>query len=186
VTDSELARRYDADFQESRNTALSTTTTEARTLVRILQFMNHIATQSDMARRTVLKAGTLDVLLRIYAIFPAFSKSALDAPEHWSPLLEACRTTVLTLLQSQENSDEVLSHPVCTICMDCYPRLPAYTVKPQSLSDLLLARRDRWRTADSLCAKRRMIMILTGNLWKSNTREFEDIAACADIVEFSR
>jgi len=147
--------------------------------------MNHIATQSTTACRIVLKAGILDVLLRIYAIFPAFSKSALDAPEHWSPLLEARRTTVLTLWQSQENHDEVSSHPVCTIWTDCYPRLPAYTVKPQTLSDLLLARRDRWRMADSLCAKRRIIMIFSGNLWKSNIREFRIFSYEADYPDRS-
>jgi hypothetical protein len=41
--------------------------------------MIRITLQSDSACRTVLDAGILDMLLRIYDIFPAFSKSALDA-----------------------------------------------------------------------------------------------------------
>jgi hypothetical protein len=184
VTD--LIRSYDTDFQKSRNTALSTMTKEAKTLVPVLCFMTHIATQSDSTCRTVLRAGVLDILLRIYGIFPAFSKSALDAPEHWSLLLEACRSTVLALTQSQPNYDEILSHPVCTIWVDCYPHPPAYTVEPHTPYGLLVARRNAWRTATSLCVKRRMIAVLTGDLWKSNVYEFEDIEACADILECTR
>jgi hypothetical protein len=181
-----LARSYDTDFRELRHTALSTTTKEAKTLVPLLRFIASIATQSDSACRTVLKAGVLDMLLRIYDIFPAFSKSALDAPEHWSPLLEACRSTVLALSPSQRNNDSILSHPLCTIWTDCNPHPPAYTTEPRTPDDALLGRSTAWRAATSLCVKRRMITILTGDHWKSNAYEIEDIEACVDIVEFTR
>jgi len=148
--------------------------------------MTHIIIQSDLARRTVLDAVILDMLLRIYDIFPAFSKSALDVPEPWSPLLVACRSTVLALSHSQENHNEILSHPVCIIWTNCDPHPPAYSLEPPTADDLLVARCAAWRTASGLCIKRRMYMLLTGNLWKSSVDEIENVEACTDIAEFTR
>jgi hypothetical protein len=165
---------------------LSTTTTEAKAILPVLHFMIRITLQGDSASRTILDAGILNMLLRIYDIFPAFSKSALDAPDYWSPLLDACRSTILALSQSQVNNDEILSHPVCIIWTNCSPHPPAYALEPPTAYDLLVARCVTWRTVDSLCIKRRLYMILTGNLWKSNVHEIEDIEACTDLVELTR
>ena len=148
--------------------------------------MIRITLQSDSACRTVLDAGILEMLLRIYDIFPAFSKSALDTPDYWSPLLDACRSVILALSRWQENNGEIFSHPVCTIWTDCDPHPPAYAVEPPTTYDLLVARRCAWRTVNSLCIRRRLYMILTGNLWKFNVHKIEDIEACADLVELTR
>jgi hypothetical protein len=149
--------------------------------------MIYMIAQSTSACRIILKAGILEMLLRIYNIFPAFSKSAIDLPEHWSLLLDACRSTILAISQSsQEYNDEILSHPVCTLWANCNPHPPAYTLEPPTAYDLLMARCTAWRTANTLCIGRRMYMLLTGNQWKSNAYEFEDIDACTDSVEFTR
>jgi len=182
----DLFRSYDVDFEALRNTSLSTTTKQARSLVPVLRFVTHFATQSDSCCRTVLKAGILDMLLRIYAIFPAFSKSAIAEPDYWSPLLEACRSTILALSQSRQHHDEIYSHPVFTIWVVSCPHPPTYTPEIRTDDDLLSARCAAWRTAAKPCVKRRMMMILTGGLWMANVHEFENAEACADIVEFTR
>jgi hypothetical protein len=148
--------------------------------------MVYFILQGDLACSTVLDAGILDMVLRIYDIFPAFSKSALDAPEHWSPLLNACRSTVLALSQSQNNQSEIFAHPLCAIWANCDPRPPAYTLEPPTTYDLIVVRCVAWRTASSLCIKRRMYVLLTADLWKSNVDEIEYIEACNDVVEFTR
>jgi len=148
--------------------------------------MIRIIRQSDSACRTVLDAGILDMLLRIYDIFPAFSKSALDEPDYWSPLLDACRSTIIALSQSQENNREILSHPVCKIWTNCDPHPPPYTLEPPTAHDLLLTRCIAWRAANSLCIKRRLCILLTGNFWKHNVHEIEDIETCTDVVELTR
>ena len=148
--------------------------------------MIRITLQSDSACRTVLDAGILNMLFRIYNIFHAFSKSALDAPDYWSPLLDACRSTILALSQSPENNGEILSHPVCIIWANCSPHPPPYALEPSTADDLLVARCVTWRTVNSLCIKRRLYMILTGNLWTYNVHEIEDIEACTDLVELTR
>ena len=173
-------------YWQSRDAILTTTTKEAKALVHVLRFIVGIVTQSDSACRTALKAGILDMLLRVYVIFPSFSHSSVDAPEHWSTLLKACRSIFIALSQSQENNDTILRHPVYALWRDCDPHPPAYSLEPQSPRDTLLARCAAWREAVKACIKRRIVMIFIDGLWKSNVFEIENIEACADIVEFAQ
>jgi hypothetical protein len=182
----DLFRSYDVDFEALRNTNLSTTTKQARSLVPVLRFVTHFATQSDSCCRTALKAGILDILLRIYTIFPAFSKSAIAEPDYWSPLLEACRSTILALSHSRQYDDEIFSHPVSTIWVPSCSHPPTYTAELRTHDDLLAARCAAWRIAVKPCVKRRIMMIFTGGLWMANVHEFEDADACTDMVEFAR
>jgi hypothetical protein len=178
--------RYDTRYQQSRDTVLVTTTKEAKALVLVLHFITGISTQGDSACRTALDAGILDMLLRIYVLFPSFSRSPIDVPEHWSLLLQACRSTLLALSQSETNHDSVLQHPVCAVWTDCHPHPPPYSAEPPAPQDSIPARCAGWRRAESKYIKRRMMTIIIDSQWRSNIYEIEDIEACADIVEFTR
>ena len=178
--------RYDGRYRQSRDTILVTSTKEAQALVHVLQFIPRIATQSDLACRTVLEAGILDMLLRVYVLFPSFSRSSIDAPEHWPPLLQACRSTLLALSQSEINHDAVLEHSVCALWADCHPHPPPYSVEPPSIKDSIPARQAGWRRANRRCVKRRIMAVIIDSQWRSNVYEIEDIEVCTDIVEFTQ
>ncbi|KIM86727.1 hypothetical protein PILCRDRAFT_314087 [Piloderma croceum F 1598] len=182
----DIEQLYDARYQKSKDTILVTMTEQAKVLIPLLQFVSRSASQNDSACRTALNAGILDLLLRIYVIFPSFSRSAIDAPEHWSPLLKACRSTLHVLSRSETNHDVVLQHPVCFIWMDCHPHPPVYSLEPRSPLDVLLARCAAWRETGKACVRRRIMMIFIDSLWKSNAFEIENAEACTDIVEFAR
>jgi hypothetical protein len=120
-----------------------------------------------------------------FVILPSFSRSAIDAPEHWSPLLKASRATLRVLSRSETNHNIVLQHPVCFIWMDCHLHPPAYSLEPPSPLDALLVRSTAWREVAEACIRRRIMMIFIDSLWKSNVFEIENLEACADIVEFA-
>jgi hypothetical protein len=177
---------YDALYWRSQDTILTTTTKEAKALVPTLQFIVRIVMQYDSTCRAALKAGILDMILRIYVIFPTFSQSAVDGAEHWSPLLKACRSTLLVLSESLTNADDISHHPVFSLWTDCQPYPPVYTAEPQSPDDIFRARCTAWRKTTRSCVKRRLSIIYANSLWKSNVYEMEDIEACVDMVEFTR
>lgn len=165
---------------------MSTSCKEAQTLVSVLFLIDQLATESDTMCKTILKAGILDVILRVYVIFPAFSRAVIDGAEHWSALKNACGSILLTLFSSEPNHKEVLEHPVCALWTGCNPLPPTYTELPLAPDEIPLERCTSWRRAPPLCVKRRLIMIYVDNLWKSNVNLTEDMEACADIVEFTR
>lgn len=163
-----------------------TSSKEARSLVAVLNLISEIVAESDSMCRTVLKAGILDIILRIYVIFSAFSQSVLDGPKSWVALRSACACILLILSQSSPNCEDVVSHPVCALWSECYPIPPAYTDVSPSFHETSLGRSNAWRRAPRSCVKRRITMILLGCLWKSNARSAEDVETCGDILEFIR
>jgi hypothetical protein len=183
---SDLVYSYDTLYWRSQDTILTTTTDEAKALVPTLQFVVQIIMQYDFACRAALKAGILDMILRIYVIFPTFSQSAVDGAEHWSPLLKACRSTLLVLSESSMDADNISRHPIFSLWTDCQPYPPVYTVEPQNPSAILRARCTAWREAARSSIKRRISIIYASSLWKSNVYEIEDIEACTDMVEFTQ
>jgi hypothetical protein len=139
--------------------------------------------QNDSTCRTVLEAGVLNMLLRIYVAFPMPSDAARDEVEQKLALFDACRSTIFLLSRSSQNQAMILSHPVCVLWTDCRPQTLGYSAgDPESLfKDRCIA----WRRADRSCAKRRLVVIYRGTLWKSNVDTVADIEACVDIVEFT-
>jgi hypothetical protein len=159
---------------------------QARALVAVINLIREIAAVNISTCRTVLNAGILDIIQRVYVISPAFSHSAIDGAEPWSALLQACASILLTLSQSPPNYAEVIQHPICTLWTDCRPLPPAYSVLPLTPEEPLADRCIAWRRTPRSCVKRRVSMIVVGCLWKSNAHAIEDREACADIVEFTR
>ena len=186
IRPSDLGCSYDTLYWRSRDTILTTTTKEAKSLVPTLQFIVQIVMQYDPTCRVALKAGILDMILRIYVIFPTFSQSAVDGAEHWSPLLKACQSTLFVLSESSTNGGVISRHPVFALWADCQPYPPAYTMESQGPDDIFQARCTAWRKTPRSCVKRRLSIIYANSLWKSNVYEVEDIEACIDMVEFTR
>jgi hypothetical protein len=182
----EFIDRYDDLCRRAKRAVLSTSCKEAQTLVSVLLLVGQIMMEGDPMCKTALKAGVLDVLLRVYIFFPAFSRAAIDGAEHWLALKNACASLLFTLFSSEPNQKEVLEHPVCALWTGCNPLPPAYTSLPLAHDDIPPERHAAWRRGPRLYVKRRLIMIYVDNLWKSNANPTEDMEACADIVEFSR
>lgn len=179
-------RRYDSLYWKNTKTVLVTSTREARTLVGVLHLTAQILAGNGSSCQTVLDAGLLNMLLRIYVIFPSFSHSTLDDADGWSALLDACRSILLAVSQAEQSYDEISSHAIHSLWTDCQPLPPAYTVQPPSLDDVLSARCAAWRQANSQCVKRRIVTIYLGCLWKVNPHKYEDVEACVDMVEFTK
>ena len=165
---------------------LTPSSQEARLLVATLEFVLCVISYGDEERSITLEAGILDILLRIYVVFPSFSQSAIDGPEPWRALLTVCRSLLLHLSQSPQHRDEVIYHPVCILWTDCCPVPPSYSQKPRSIGSGLVERCVAWRRADRTCVKRRVTSIYIGCLWRKNVYEIEDLEACGDLVEFVR
>lgn len=113
---------------------------EAKLLIPTLQLITRVVIQNDDQCQTVLEAGVLDMLIRVYVIFPTFAQSTIDGPEPWTPLLKACRSLLLALRDSPNNRHTVLRHPVYTLWAECRPLPPSYSEEPRSVVDDLSQR----------------------------------------------
>lgn len=152
----------------------------------MLHFTLRVATENDESCQIALEAGILDMLLRIYVIFPSFSQAAIDKPEPWVPLRDICRKILLSLSQFRNHHNTVLSHPVSILWNECRPLPPPYSLQKPPLGDDLRNRAVAWRKAPRSCVKRRITTIYIGCLWRSNVYPIEDMEACSDIVELVR
>jgi hypothetical protein len=156
---------------------LSSSCKEVGVLTPVLKFMAQIATQSDLACLTVLEAGILDMLLRIYIIFPALSGSLPEDVGRKLALMDACQLTVVVLCRSLDQPTVVYNHPVCILWTDRNSKRPDHPLQNRC---------GAWRRAPRHCAMRRLVMIYIGSLWQSNIDVVGDIEACIDIVEFTK
>jgi hypothetical protein len=156
---------------------LSSSCHEVMVLTPVLEFMAQVATHSDLTSQTVLEAGILDMLLRVYVIFPALSSSLREDELHKEALLDACQLTVIVLRQSLEDPAAVYNHPVCILWTDRKSKRPDHPLQN---------RPDAWRQAPRRCALRRLESIYARSLWKSDYDAIGNIEACIDIVEFTK
>lgn len=146
-------------------------------LAPMLKFIAQIASQSDLACQTVLEAGILDILLRIYVIFPALSSSLPEDVGCKSTLMDACQLTVTVLCRLLEKPQMVYNHPVCMLWTDRDSERP---------DNPLQNRCGAWRRAPRSCTFRRLVVIHTGSLWRPNNDIVGGLEACMDIVEFTK
>lgn len=165
---------------------LTPSSKEARSLVSTLELIARVAGDSDETLQIVLESGALDILLRIYVIFPLFSQSSIDGAEPWLALLSGCRSLLLLLVQSPQHSDTVINHPVSILWTDCRPTPPTYSREARDFRYGLSERCLAWRRVARTCAKRRVSSIYIGSLWRRNVYEVEDLEACGDLVELAR
>lgn len=132
---------------------------------------------------TVLEAGVLDLLLRVYIIFPTLSDAEADDASQKMALLDACRS-VMEVLSLSPQIEAISNHPVCILWTSCCTQPPGYTTEPAD--NTLLDRGTAWSRADKSCAKRRMTLIYKGSLWNSDIHDMGDMETCMDIVEFTK
>jgi hypothetical protein len=172
-----LGDRYDSLYRKDKGATLSSSCKEVVILAPVLKFMVQIATKSDLTCETVLEAGILDILLRIYVMFPALSGTFPEDVGRKLSLMDACQLTVVVLCQSLQQPATVYSHPVCILWTDRNSKRP---------DSPLQKRCNAWRRAPRSCALRRLAVIYTGSLWKSDIDIVGALEACMDIVEFTR
>jgi hypothetical protein len=157
-------------------------------LVPVINFISLLAQYNDSARHAALEEGFLDMLLRIYVIFPTFhmstAESTADKRSRRKALLDVCRSALDVLSVESHYSDMVFNHPVYHLWLRCHELVPSYVV--WTPEDALDARCAAWRRVEVDIIKRRLMTI-----WcLASTMEMRDrnseIWACMDIVEFSR
>lgn len=163
---------------------MPSTSKEALLLAPVLQFLVQIARNSHLACETTLDAGILDFLLRIYVLFPAFSTSDVENARNKLDLLNTCQTTLLELSKPWDLQDRVVNHPVCVLWTACHPQPPRYS--NDIPDDTATGRCIAWRQVEGSYARRRMVVIYKGSLWKANRHHIENSQACEDIIEFMR
>jgi hypothetical protein len=172
-----LDNRYDSLQEKGKSTTLSSSSKAVVGLIPVLKFVTQVATQSDLACLTVLEAGILDTLLRIYVIFPALSSKLPEDFGRKSTLMDACQLTVVVLCRLLEKPQMVYNHPVCILWTDRDSKRP---------DNPLQNRCGAWRRVPRSCALRRLVVIYTGSLWKSNSDIIGGLEACMDIIEFTK
>ena len=154
---------------------------EVQHLVPVLNFFAQFAMQSDSTCQTVLDAGVLTTILRIYVVFPIFSGSTREDFDRKVALRDACRLTLRILGQSRHH-EAVFNHPVCIFWADCNYQPPAYTI--DAPIDPVQDRWVAWRRTEKSCVKRRVIAIYRHSLWSAGSNM--NVEACIDLVGFCR
>jgi hypothetical protein len=153
---------------------------EVLILVPMLNFISEIAGQSDSACHTVLQADILDMLLRIYVVFPAFSDTTQQDGDLKEALHDACLLTFIILGQSPQHQRTVLNHSVSILWTEHHSQPFGHTVDVYA-DDRCTA----WRQVPDSYVMRREIVIYKSSLWKQ-CNHIEDMEVCADIAEFTK
>lgn len=179
----EQGNRHDNLDKRGKISMMTASLKEVMVLAPVINFMGQVVSESDSACQAVLEAGILDMLLRIYVIFPTLASPTLPDSYRKQGLLEACQSILIVLARSK-HQETIFDHPVCTLWTDCQSLPPGYT--PDAQDNRMLSGRTAWRRAERLCAKRRLLVIYRGSLWKPNPDTAEDQEACDDIIELTR
>ena len=177
----DLNHRNDTLDQKDKSTKLLPSSKEVQLFIPVLKFITQFAMQNDSTCRAVISLGVLNMVLRIYIIFPMLSSSMREDDDHKLALRDACRSTLYILGQSQ-NMEVVHTHPACVLWSDCQLQPPGYVVDTPTI--FFQDRWAAWRRVESSCVKRRVTVIYRYSLWKSSRNV--DMEALIDMVEFTR
>ncbi|KAF7983691.1 hypothetical protein HWV62_19609 [Athelia sp. TMB] len=131
------------------------------------------------AAQTVMDAGLLNILLRVYIRYPTLGITTTQDSDRKAMLLESCQSLLEVCVSA---SPSVFDHPVCSLWTDCNAQAPAYgdeLINP-------IIRRAAWRRAPRILARQRLMTILGGLLWTSNVGTSGDVEAYCDLIEFTR
>jgi hypothetical protein len=158
---------------------LSNSTKEAFRLVPLIDFIGELARHNQFARHTTVEGGCLNMLLRIYVVFPTLHTSDPERSLNNSAILTACKSTLDVLSASTLHADIVSNHPVWlrgNQLTNSSPKTPL-----ESLEDRCIA----WRSVETILVKGRLMTIWSTSTW-SGANEDAGFQACIDIIEFSR
>lgn len=163
---------------------LSNLTKEALQLVPLIDFIGGLARHNQVAGQAAVEGGFLDMLLRIYVVFPTFYTPDAESRARQSAMLTACKSALEVFSAGTLHADILWNHPVCDLWLrgdqlipNCAPKTPL-----ESLEDRCFT----WRRAGALMVKRRLMMIWSTSAWSGGNREDAEFQACIDMVEFSR
>jgi hypothetical protein len=144
-------------------------------LISIVDFMALIADHDDSACQAAFDGGFLDILLRIYAVFPKFGRGR-------SALFSACTSALLVLSRQPEHLEKIIYHPVCTLWTTCGKLFQMLDVVDDSFS----SRHSAWRRTGKVCVMSRLVTIYKFLLSTSRLKAAAAVDMCTDLVEFSR
>lgn len=169
---------------DSKGKGAKLTMSNTLILIPVLSWIVQVAQHGEVPIQVVIKAGILDILLRIYIILPALSNTSQEEANHQLALVDVCRFTLDTISQMCQRAGIPYHHPVYTLWSDCQPQPPGYTRRARDgpTSDRAAA----WRLANPSCVRRRLLVIYRGGLWRSHVNSTADMEACYDILEFAR
>jgi hypothetical protein len=147
-------------------------------LVAVIDFIMELTRHNQFARQAALEGGFLDMLLRIYVVFPISYKS--DGEAAYSVLLSACQSAISVLSADAFCADLLRNHPVYDLWLRGDQLTPYYV--PRSPEEILEDRGAAWRITRARLVKRRLMII-----WSVlSTHDNVQFQTCADVVEFSR
>jgi hypothetical protein len=146
----------------------------------MIYFIAELARCNPSARQATLEGGFLDMLLRIYVVFPTFYSSNAENPARPSALLDACESAIAVLSTDHLHADLVCNHPVHDLWLRGDQFIPGNVTRiPELLEDRCIA----WRRTEAHFVKTRLMTIWSASRYSEENAEFQ---ACIDIVEFSR
>jgi hypothetical protein len=104
-----LIRSHDVSGREN-----STTSRDGNDLTPVIDFIASVvdSNHNGSACQAAIDAGFLDILLRVYAIFPALERGM-------SALVNACTSALLMLSRQPDCLEAIIQHPVCTLWAKC-------------------------------------------------------------------
>lgn len=162
-------------------TAISSSADQVVAITQILKFVSRMATRS--APQTVVEAGVLDVILRVYIRFPTLGAKTAHDLDHKSALLQSCQS-LLGICVAETPS--VFEHPVCSLWTECNAQPTHPPAYGDETGESPITRRAAWRRTPGALTRQRLTIILGGSTWNSNSGTYDETEAYCDLVEFTR
>jgi hypothetical protein len=151
-----------------------------------MHFIEDLARHNPAARQAALDGGFLNMLLRIYVVFPTFYWSNAEEHARHSLLLDACESALAVLSTGAVRADIISNHPVHDLWLRDEQLVPGHAdvtrIREESLEDRCCA----WRRTEAHFIRTRLKTIWSMSPWYEGNNENAEFQGCIDVVEFSR
>jgi hypothetical protein len=145
-------------------------------LIPVIDFIVCFIDLNDSAYQVVIDAGFLDMLLRIYTVFPAFERGT-------SALSTKCTSALVKLSRQPDCLEAIIQHPICTLWTKCNQLFRDQL--PNVVDDSIQIRCSSWRRTQRFCVMSRLVTTYK-LLSTSRLKDAMATDMCIDLVEFSR
>jgi hypothetical protein len=151
------------------------TSGDSNDLIPVIDFIALVVDHDDLACQAAFDGGFLDMLLRIYILFPKPGRETSD-------LVKACTSALLVMSRQPEHHEAILHHPFCAL-WTTYNQL---FQMPAMLDDSISSRCAAWRRTGKSSAVSRLVTIYKNLLSTSGLHKTAATDMCIDLVELSR
>jgi hypothetical protein len=148
---------------------------DSNDLIPVIDFIALAADHDDSACQAAFDGGFLDMLLRIYILFPKPGRET-------SALVKACTSALLVMSRQPEHLEAIIHHPFCAL-WTTYSQLFQMSAM---LDDSTSSRCAAWRRTEKPSVISRLVMIYKNLLSTSNLHKTAATDMCIDLVELSR